>query len=234
LRHRTAAFSRRWRSWAERLGLHNAEAPTLRLFCHQAILFGALTIAMGSNILADPGPFELARIMGVVVLLLGALQIASGWQSGVLLGLSGLPPDPPAISIGGEPPADAWRRRLMLQSLVATATVLAGVVAFTGGPFKSPFGQYLLGGLVLAQILAPRPGIAPMVLGITCVLATFAAAGAWWLPVPGLREAGSFWTAWHLLPPTAVIALASTLVNASSIATAAAARRQASRHAQGG
>jgi hypothetical protein len=232
----TTTVGRGWREWAERVGLHNAEAPTLRLFSHQAILFGALTIAMGFNIFADvwgdhPGPFEQARYLGGLMLLPGAVQIATGVQKGFLLGLSGLPPDAPTISVDGQPLADAWRRKWMLRSLVATATLLTFVVTCTGGPFKSPFGQYLLGSLILAQILAPRPGVAPLVLGITCVLATFAGIGSWWLPVDGLRNVGSSWTAWHLLPPAAIIALSSTLVNASSIATAAAARRQASRPA---
>lgn len=214
----------------ELLGLHYAEAPTMWSFRRQALLLASLLIAMGTNIALEtsgvsPSSGAAARWLGIVIVLAGLAQVAACLPKDALLAALNAGPRDVGAEVDALKPADERRRRIMMGSVVAAALLLTAAVALTGGPFGSPYGQFLVGGLILGQVLAPRPAAVVVVLVISFILVGIASAGSTWLPLDGIQEVRASWTPWHSVAPALILAFASTIVTVSQLATAAAERR---------
>jgi hypothetical protein len=201
-----------------------ATVATVAQLDRQTRLFAVGFTAVGANIaLDDHGTAAFGTVITalgwVIVALAGVMAAIFLTPEDLILTRSEFP-DKSETSRVSRP-----RAMVFLGAIAIASLALVVVVAFTGGPLTSPFSQYLVGALVLAQILAPTVRAAWSVVAMTAVL--FAVAGGPAL----LRRIGmslpeiGIWPAWHYLAPIMIVAGASTWVNVSSIATEARRRR---------
>jgi hypothetical protein len=185
----------------------------------QAKLFTAVFVLIGCNIFLDDGQ---APFTPGFVRWLGVILIASG------LAMAGIFLRPDDFNVKGTSGKQEGPRvnRLNATSFVVligiSSLVLVAVVASTGGPLVSPFGQYLVAELLLAQLLAPTVQAAWSAFGATAILFTVAEVPIWVQWISGGRLA---WPSLHFLTPIIVTAIASTWVNVSTVAIDARNRR---------
>lgn len=108
--------------------------------------------------------------------------------------------------------------------LVMGLVTLSVLAAFTGGPFRSPFGQYLLAALILLQVLAPtRPSVLKafgLSIALVSVTQLITSSHPFWpefQPPP--------FSVWDFACPALVIAAASTWITWSNLPGLMAERR---------
>jgi hypothetical protein len=196
-----------------------ASASTNAQLDRQAKLFVAIFILIGCNIFLDSGSAPFAPGF---VRWLGVILVGSGMAMGGIflrtgdLGLKGT-----ADKQEG-PRVNRLNATLFLVLIGISSLVLVTVVASTGGPLVSPFGQYLIAELLLAQLLAPTVQAAWSAFGSAAVLFTVAEVPIWVRWISGIRLV---WPSLHYLTPIVVTAIASTWVNVSTVAIDARNRR---------
>ncbi|HUY51017.1 MAG TPA: hypothetical protein VMV92_35815 [Streptosporangiaceae bacterium] len=186
----------------------------------QAKLYAAVFSAVGLNIVidshSDPSYVHgFVRALGFIILALGVLMYVVFLRAADFI----------LREIADEPKGSRVNRLSATMFLVAVAIAslaLVAVVACTGGPLISPFTQYLIGALLLAQLLAPTVQAAWSAFGITAVFFLVAGMPIWfrWISSNHLG-----WASWHYLWPIVVVAFASTWVNVSDLAADARRRK---------
>lgn len=110
---------------------------------------------------------------------------------------------------------EIWRppARLLFWCAMVMLLQLVVVVAVTGGPISSPFGPILLGGIVLAQVPVHNTFTIWLVAIGGSTVAIAAAVASETVFVTLAQPAQEDWTPWDPVPSTALVLLASTLVN---------------------
>jgi hypothetical protein len=186
----------------------------------QARLYGSISILIGLNIFYDnhssaPYAPSIVKWLGLLILIFGAAMLIAFMRLDdlILKQVSNKP---------GESRVNRFSATAFIIAIAMASLTLDVVVALTGGPLISPFNQYLIGLLLLAQLLAPTVRAAWSAFGATTVLFLFAEAAVQFQWVPAYRLD---WTAIHYLAPIIVVAAASTWVNVSAIAVDARKRK---------
>jgi hypothetical protein len=178
---------------------------------NQAKLFAVIFIFVGLNITADDFghavlPSDVVKGVGISIVVVAVIMwLVFDWSVGRHVRKDNIPGSGP----------NPGRVRVFLGAIVLASLALLIAVGCTGGPLVSPYGQYFVGVLVIAQMLAPTVRAALAAFALTAL--GFVVAGApWWFGE--LHDTSSSWTSWHYLFPVVVIAMASTWVNVSDIA----------------
>jgi len=185
----------------------------------QAKLYAVTFILIGFNIFADNGPPPFVpgfvKPLGIAILALGVVMAVIFLRPEDLI-LKGRPGKREGSRV------NRLNATLFIVLVFITSLMLVTVVASTGGPLISPFSEYLVGELLLAQLLAPTVQAAWSAFVTAAVLFVAAELPIWFHWISGSRLA---WPPRHYLMPIVVVAIVSTWANVSAIAVDARKRR---------
>lgn len=190
-----------------------------KTFTRHTGLFAVLGIAIGLHVVAvHHTEHWLTFWFGCAIAASSAFEVFSLVPYDRLREYLGLrPSDRPTV----DHQITGLRIRWRLLWIVIMTSLLAALVAVSGGPIASPFGQYLLGFCLLSQVTAPRAYWVPRILIISLALAVSSSVVADRLDSHlMLRDTIDY--LWAAL----VIGAASTVVNMWGVSELAATRRE--------
>jgi hypothetical protein len=207
--------------------------PTVESVRKQTSLLAAVLVGIGLNVMLQ-APMISARSsdtkhVGGTRLAMDSFSVGVGIAGLALLALgTGLYFSSEELRAGAGAIVETavWRRErsIIARQFAFAFTILLVLVIVTGGPFHSPLGQYLLAGLVLAQLLAPtKHSVVKVLIGSIPLVAVADLTSQLMTihPQP--------YSVWEFAVPALVVGVASTYINWSNLPGIVADQRNSSR-----